>query len=504
MTDDSEDIFRRAAENYPLKTDNPDWDAVRKKMEAGGAMTEEIPVSKKRNKRWLLLLLLLLPFAVIEYKYSPLSNLFSSRKHAETEKTQPIADRSTGETRGQTTTENNTTENKERTTGAVTTNQAAVPAKDLNEVNTTNVDLAVAKQENNTTNTTTITDANKTASLTHDPAQEDPATAKHAITTKKNNNHFDNNDTGDKTKLAHNGRHITSKQKSRFGIKNAEATRDDAENKIASTIKTDPKEKTTTIVAEPEATKIPVDTSKSVAKEEPAEPAIKKTIVADSAKATETAIAKTTDKTAGKDEKKKKQHQKHFYVGLMAGPDLSLIKMQSVKNVGVSFGLIAGYQINKRLSIETGFFKDEKKYCSDGKYFSTKKIRTYPNSTITYVSGTCYMYEIPLNVSYTFRQKKTSTMFASAGISSYLMHKESYDYDVKYYNTTYPYSKEYRSHDDQLAAVINISAGYTHKLGKIGDIRIEPYLKLPVNKVGTGDLPIQSFGVMVGFTKKLF
>ena len=33
MTDDSEDIFRRAAENYPLKTDNPDWDAVRKKME---------------------------------------------------------------------------------------------------------------------------------------------------------------------------------------------------------------------------------------------------------------------------------------------------------------------------------------------------------------------------------------------------------------------------------------------------------------------------------------
>ncbi|MFT3909379.1 MAG: hypothetical protein QM737_08150 [Ferruginibacter sp.] len=508
MTDDSEDIFRRAAESYPLKTDNPDWDAVRKKMEAGGAVPEEIPVSKKRKKRWLLLLLLLLAFSVIEYTYSPLSNLFRSEKHEQTGKSQPVAAKPTEENKAEATTENNptgnnTAGNKELTTDAVATTQTAVPTKDLNKVNTVTVDPAVAKQENNTASTTTITAANQTASLTHDVTPGKPGTTKtkQATTAKKDNNRFKNNDAGEKTNLAHNGKRITSKQKSRFGIKNAEATGDD-ENKTVSAVETDPKEKTTAIVAEPEASKVPADTDKSVVKEEPA---TKKTI-ADSVKAIEKEIAKTTDKTndKDKDEKKKKQHQKHFYVGIMAVPDLSLIKMQSVKKMGVSFGLIAGYQINKRLSIETGFFKDEKKYCSDGKYFSTKKIQTYPNSKITYISGTCYMYEIPLNVSYTFRQKKASTMFASAGISSYLMNKEDYDYDVKYYNTIYPYSKEYRSKDNQFVAVVNISAGYTHRLGKIGDVRIEPYLKLPVNKVGTGDLPIQSFGIMVGFTRKLF
>ena len=114
------------------------------------------------------------------------------------------------------------------------------------------------------------------------------------------------------------------------------------------------------------------------------------------------------------------------------------------------------------------------------------------------------MYEIPLNVRYTFSEKKKSTWFASAGISSYLMNKEKYDYTVMYFGTTYPYSKDYKSHDNQFAAVINISAGYTYKIGKIGDLRIEPYLKLPVHKVGTGELPIQSGGIMIGFFRNLF
>jgi hypothetical protein len=52
--------------------------------------------------------------------------------------------------------------------------------------------------------------------------------------------------------------------------------------------------------------------------------------------------------------------------------------------------------------------------------------------------------------------------------------------------------------------VINISAGYTYKLGKIGDLRFEPYIKLPVSKIGTGNLPIQSGGIFIGFTKDIF
>jgi len=69
MTDDNEEIFRRAAEHYPLNTGSPDWEALRKKMEANPAPDHTTHKPKKRNYRPLLLLLvlLLLSLLVIEY-----------------------------------------------------------------------------------------------------------------------------------------------------------------------------------------------------------------------------------------------------------------------------------------------------------------------------------------------------------------------------------------------------------------------------------------------------
>ena len=95
-------------------------------------------------------------------------------------------------------------------------------------------------------------------------------------------------------------------------------------------------------------------------------------------------------------------------------------------------------------------------------------------------------------------------MFVLAGVSSYFMKDESYVYDISHNGYRYPYSYKYKNHSTALLAAINISAGYTYKLGKIADLRIEPFIKLPVNKIGTGKLPIQSAGILVGLTKTIF
>ena len=215
-------------------------------------------------------------------------------------------------------------------------------------------------------------------------------------------------------------------------------------------------------------------------------------------------IAKTETKPGKKETKKDKGSNKHFYVGPIAGPDFSTIKLQSVKKTGINFGFIAGYKINKRFSVETGILKDKKFYSSKGQYFSTKNIYLPPNATIEFVDGECNMLEWPLNVTYSFRQRARSGLFVSAGVSSYFMKDESYVYDISHNGYRYPYSYSYKNRSTTLLAAINISAGYTLKLGKIVDLRIEPYIKLPVSKIGTGKLPIQSGGVMIGFTKTFF
>ena len=63
VNDDMDDLFRRAAEEYPLKTDSADWDKLASKMQAEDE--HKNASGKKRNKAKYLLLLALIPLFLI-------------------------------------------------------------------------------------------------------------------------------------------------------------------------------------------------------------------------------------------------------------------------------------------------------------------------------------------------------------------------------------------------------------------------------------------------------
>lgn len=194
----------------------------------------------------------------------------------------------------------------------------------------------------------------------------------------------------------------------------------------------------------------------------------------------------------------------HFYAGIIAGPDITTVKLQSVKKAGFGFGLVTGFQFNERWSVETGLIADKKFYNTDGKYFNTNNI-TIPNYIIIdHADGSCNMLVIPLNIRYNFKKRYGSGWFASTGISTYLMKKEDYTYDLTRYGVTYSRKYTYRESRNTFSAVLNFGGGYSHRLGNMGHLRVEPYIKLPLRKVGIGDLPLQSAGIYIGFTKKIF
>ncbi|MEO6668595.1 MAG: porin family protein, partial [Ferruginibacter sp.] len=448
---------------------------------------------------------LLIPFAVIEYKYSSFSNLFANKKTGST---------STGISKYD---QSLKTEAERTTKDTYQLNQTKENAAVANEVNTP----AASEQKPDNPDrlaVTAVDDPAKTVSAvatnkhTIDPNVTDPVRehsnivddlvnnnlpiANKRITHKKKQQvHITGskieNEVDENINKAIPKRTYASKQKFKVSIKNVAATTDEDDNKIASIEKP-------TVTVETIDQKILLEDSNAIAKKEDT---LAKRVMTDTLKAVEKVDGV---KKVAKEEKKNKPTQKHFYAGLVLGPDFSTVKLQSVKRTGLSFGLIAGYSLNKKFSIETGFLYDKKMYSSKGKYFSTKNITVYPNSSLGYVTGQCSMYEIPLNLRYSFREKQSASWFIVGGISSYLMNKEKYEYDIIYMGTSYPYSHDYKSHENQFAAVINLSVGYTRKIGRLGDLRIEPYLKFPVSKVGTGELPIQSGGIMIGFTRKLF
>lgn len=201
--------------------------------------------------------------------------------------------------------------------------------------------------------------------------------------------------------------------------------------------------------------------------------------------------------------KKNVKVQKGFYGGIIAGPDVSSVKLQQVKNVGYNAGLVAGYRISERIAVETGVLWNRKYYYSEGRYFNTKKIPMPANVKILDVDGWCNMIEIPVQARYFFNMKEKSSWYVSAGLSSYIMSKEKYDYKYEYYNNVDSRTWEYNTSTRNWFSIIHAGIGYERRIGVWGTLRLEPYLKIPVGGVGIGSMPLSSVGLNIGITRPL-
>ena len=195
-------------------------------------------------------------------------------------------------------------------------------------------------------------------------------------------------------------------------------------------------------------------------------------------------------------------NEKGFYAGIISAVDLSSVHFQSAKP-GATMGFIFGYAFNQKWSIESGLLWDTKRVYDNGTYFNPPGYTPTNGITIIAVNGKSRLYELPVNVKYTIIPGKHN-LFATTGISSYLMRSENYDY--KYTQSGQPGGHNYLSYTKETKdwfSVANFSVGYTHKLGGNGSIRVEPYLKLPLKNIGTANMPIMSTGLSIGFTKPL-
>jgi hypothetical protein len=190
---------------------------------------------------------------------------------------------------------------------------------------------------------------------------------------------------------------------------------------------------------------------------------------------------------------------KGFYVGFIAGPDLSAVKFQSVKQAGFSLGILAGYRLSKKFSIETGLLWDKKYYYSVGEYFDKSHTNIPPNTNISSVTGNCNMFEIPINLRYDFATKNDHGFFAKAGLSSYLMKRENYSIIAQQW-PAYPYDSTYKNSINNIFSILQLSGGYEHSIGAKTNIWIEPYLKIPLQGIGIGNMPISSAGFYIGIS----
>ena len=212
------------------------------------------------------------------------------------------------------------------------------------------------------------------------------------------------------------------------------------------------------------------------------------------------------DESVLKDENKgemQNERMSKFSVGVAAGPDFSTVNLQKIKNIGYTFELITAYRFTKHWSVESGVNFVKKNYYSTGKYFNKEASTISTDEKIISINGSCTMYEVPLNIKYDFDQHKKGGFFAVAGISSYLMKKESYNYIADHLGNIHKEDMYYKNPGNNLFSILNISGGYELKLNRANQLRIEPYLKVPLGGMGIGSMPVMRTGVKLGITRTL-
>lgn len=191
---------------------------------------------------------------------------------------------------------------------------------------------------------------------------------------------------------------------------------------------------------------------------------------------------------------------KGFYYGLAAGPAFSEVKRQGIRKTGFDLGVLAGYRLNDRISIETGILFSKKFYHSSGKYFDMSKMPA--GMDVLSLEGSSNILEIPLKFNYRFISKGNAGFYGSAGFSSYILTREKNDYKLLISGSPQDMLSTYKEAHGYPGVTLNLSAGYSRAFGKKSAISIEPYIKLPLRGIGVGSMQVMSTGLQIAITKR--
>jgi len=187
--------------------------------------------------------------------------------------------------------------------------------------------------------------------------------------------------------------------------------------------------------------------------------------------------------------------RKGFSYAFVAGVDKSTVKFRYGNDPGINLGMMAGYHFNNRWSVHTGLIYTQKNYKVAGKDFTAPKGTWVSYLNLENVTGYCRMWEVPLQVRYTMGKNDKKTSFFSAGLSSYFMTKESYDYFYYYNNQPVTRNSTLDSDDKHILSIAHFSVGFENRISKKWALQVEPYAKIPLGGVGYGSIRLSSFGL---------
>lgn len=194
-----------------------------------------------------------------------------------------------------------------------------------------------------------------------------------------------------------------------------------------------------------------------------------------------------------------------WYAGVGGGFNLSEVRSQGMTKAGFNLGFLVGYRFRHRLSVESGIMRSQKKYYTDGKYFSMHKVGPSMPADMDIVSldGQMTVLEIPVKIRYDVLRRTNSAFFATGGAATNIYISEKNKYLTEMNGVREQQTSLYKDVSASWFSTVQASLGYEIKTAGTLQFRIEPFAKIPLKKAGVGSLPITTTGINIAVTKPL-
>lgn len=183
---------------------------------------------------------------------------------------------------------------------------------------------------------------------------------------------------------------------------------------------------------------------------------------------------------------------------LSAGPDISFAGLGKPGKAKLLIGAGVGYTFRNKLTLRTGFYSARKIYSAGPEQYHPPAYSWISYYDLKDVDADCKVFEIPVSLSYIFSHTAKQNWFGSAGLSSYIMKSESYDYIYK--NSSGQLSTQnwtLKNKNKHYFSILTLSGGYERKINNTFSITAEPYLKIPVTGIGYGKVKLNSAGLLL-------
>jgi len=185
-------------------------------------------------------------------------------------------------------------------------------------------------------------------------------------------------------------------------------------------------------------------------------------------------------------------------IGFVLSPDMSTAgAVSNFYDPGIKGGVLAEYSFTKNISLISGITISNVRYKADGDSYNLPE---YWNSGLTPDEATavCAILDIPLNVKSNIFHFENSRIFATAGISSYIMLNEDYQFNYNDENITGVETSHNESSASQYwFSNAGLSVGIDYDIHPNWTLRAEPHIKVPLKGVGWADVDLYSMGSFI-------